>query len=230
MISDFQILGIEETDDPAAIKRAYRRRAKQLHPDTADSDIIVNNHFPFVEVCKAYARLMKRAKAGPSDRDAPAKPVPPAASAPVGTAVVKHTDPAYAYYKNGITIFGKIHPSEWKMKERVAFSTDVALDEADQREAQRKVMNLVALFPKAYYFFSVVVNEYPDSVWASDARDKMTLIEERMVRYKSIIESFSSWHAFVASEKERYLKMMKNTKDNYAARHGRMRNDWDGKE
>src|SRR5574344_3042718 len=102
MITDFQILGIEETDDRSAIKRAYRRRAKQLHPDTADNGVIVNIHFLFVEVCKAYSRLMGRAPAmGSASGDAVARPAAPTASA----GVIKHADPAYAYYKNGITIF-----------------------------------------------------------------------------------------------------------------------------
>lgn len=243
MISDFQILGIEETDDRAAIKRAYRRRAKQLHPDTADSGVLVNNHFLFVEVCKAYGRLTGRAPAkGSAAGDAVARPVakagartvsPTAAqpAAPTASAgVIKHADPAYVYYKNGITIFGKIHPSEWKRRGRVGLSDVVDFDEADQREAQRKVMELVALFPKAYWFFSVVANEYPESPWAADARDKMALIEGRMVRYKSIIESFSSWKDFAASEKERFQTMMKATKENYANRHDRMRDGWDGED
>lgn len=228
-------MGIEETDDAAAIKRAYRRRAKQLHPDTADAEILVTNHFPFVEVCKAYARLMARAKAGPAVGDAPAASVAPARERntvvrPAGTAVVKHADPAYAYYKSGITIFGKIHPSEWKSRSRSTLSEAVGFDEENQKEARRKVMGLVALFPKAYWYFSVVANEYPESPWAADARDKMKLIEERMVRYRSIIESFSSWPSFAESEKKRYRAMMKETGENYAARHDRMRDGWDGKD
>jgi outer membrane protein assembly factor BamD (BamD/ComL family) len=50
---------------------------------------------------------------------------------------------------------------------------------------------LVKLFPRAYYYFSIVVHEYPHSVWFQDAREKMTLIEERTTRYRKIIESFS---------------------------------------
>lgn len=245
MISDYQILGIDKTDDAAIIKRAYHRRVKQLHPDTAATEVLVNNHFLFVEVCKAYQRLMAgvsnaaqdavgSSAAGSCAAGAPAAGAPEAKASVVaadpGKRLVKHSDPAYAYYKNATVIFRKIHPSEWKQPERSVFSTEVGSDDEDQREAQRKVMALVSLFPKAYYYFSVVVNEYPESVWASDARDKMALIEERMVRYKSIIESFSSWKTFVASEKERFQIMMKTTKENYAERYDRMRKYWDGKD
>jgi uncharacterized protein involved in tolerance to divalent cations len=244
MISDYQLLGIDKTDDAATIKRAYHRRVKQFHPDTTETEVLVNNHFLFVEVCKAYQRLMvgvsnvalsaAQGTAGTSAAGAPAAGAPEAkasvAAADPGKRLVKHSDPAYAYYKNAIVLFGKIHPSEWKQPERSVFSTEVGSDEEDQREAQRKVMALVSLFPKAYYYFSIVVNEYPESVWASDARDKMVLIEERMVRYKSIIESFSSWKTFVASEKERFQIVMKTTKENYAERYDKMRKYWDGKD
>jgi hypothetical protein len=64
-------------------------------------------------------------------------------------------------------------------------------DMEDLEKVKSKVSELVKLFPKAYYYFSLVVHEYPESVWYQDARDKMTLIEERTIMYKKIIESFT---------------------------------------
>jgi len=218
MISDFQLLGIEETLDIAVIKKAYRSRVKQLHPDTTENEKLINNHFLLVEVCKAYQRLLS---AAPKDRqagvkrDAPSRSVPVSAVSRAGMspsatnrAVAKHVDPAYAYYKSGITIFNKIHPNEWKKEERSVIATEIGTDEKEQREAQQRVIDLVSLFPKAYYYFSVVANEYPESVWAADSIEKMKLIEARMIRYKKIIESFSSWKECLADEKKRYEAML----------------------
>ena len=208
MISDFQLLGIEETLDIAIIKKAYRARVKQLHPDTTENETLINNHFLLVEVCKAYQRLISLA---PNKTRESVKREPPRAGmnrAMTNQSVIKHADPAYAYYKSGITIFKKIHPNEWKKEERSVISTEIGTDEAEQREAQKRVIDLVSLFPKAYYYFSVVANEYPESVWAADSVDKMALIEARMVRYKSIIESFSSWKECLAAEKKRYEEML----------------------
>ena len=65
------------------------------------------------------------------------------------------------------------------------------MKEKELVKIQNKVRNLVKLFPKAYYYFSIVIHEYPDSVWFHDSKEKMSLIEERTVRYKKIIESFT---------------------------------------
>ena len=208
MISDFQLLGIEETLDIAIIKKAYRARVKQLHPDTTENEKLINNHFLLVEVCKAYQRLLSVA---PKDaQESGKKDVPRAAMNPSMTSqsVAKHSDPAYVYYKSGITIYNKIHPKEWKKEERSVIATEIGTDEKEQREAQQRVIDLVSLFPKAYYYFSVVANEYPESVWVADSIEKMALIEARMIRYKKIIESFSSWKECLAEEKKRYEAML----------------------
>lgn len=206
MISDYRILGIEKTDDLSAIKKAYRLRVKQLHPDTADNDELIGNHFLFVEVCKAYRRLTAGAK-DPEVQDRAPGPDRPkkTSSADDGArkgALVAHSDPAYAYYKNGMDIFRRIHPSEWKAREKSVIQTELGDNEEDQRLARKKVIELVSMFPRAYYFFSTVVNEYPNSMWASDSHDKMKIIEERMVRYKKIIGSFSSWKEYRDSDRK----------------------------
>jgi curved DNA-binding protein CbpA len=206
MISDCRILGIEETDDVSLIKKAYRARVKQLHPDTADDVQSIANHYLFVEVCKAYRRLVEKQKALP-ERKPETKRMPGD-----GKAIAVHADPAYAYYKNGMTILKRIHPSEWKVGEKAVIATEIGDDEESQREARQKVMDLVGLFPKAYYCFSVVANDYPESVWASDAMEKMGLIEGRMKRYKSILASFSSWKEYRNREEARYRKAVKGTK------------------
>jgi len=220
MISDFQLLGIEETLDIAVIKKAYRARVKQLHPDTTENEKLINNHFLLVEVCKAYQRLLSSA---PKDSRENIKNESSSATVSArafstshagmnqsmtSQSVAKHSDPAYVYYKSGITIFNKIHPNEWKKEERSVIATEIGTDEKEQREAQQRVIDLVSLFPKAYYHFSVVANEYPESVWVADSIEKMALIEARMIRYKKIIESFSSWKECLAEEKKRYEAML----------------------
>lgn len=60
-------------------------------------------------------------------------------------------------------------------------------------EKRAKVMELIKLFPKAYYYFSIVVHEYPDSPWNADALEKMKLIEDRTRIYMKILESFDAW-------------------------------------
>ncbi len=182
MISDFQVLGIETTTDLALIKAAYRKRVKQLHPDTADCSLSAGqkarNSLLMVEVCKAYRRLLSVTDTAQNKARVNSSPVANKSSARHSSArsrsaLIRHGDPAYVYYKKGITLFYRIHPSQWT--------------KGEERET---VLALASLFPRAYHFFTLVADQYPESVWAQDAVDKMALIEERMRLYKNIIESF----------------------------------------
>jgi hypothetical protein len=194
MIGDFAILGIEETDEVAAIKKAFRKRVKELHHDLSGGDDPLRRHSSFVALCDAYARLLGRNPPAPS-----APPRRGAGAAPGGGIAddrvpAAYSDPAYAFYKAGMRHFMKIHPSQWSLDTRRMLNTRIAGNDEDQEIIKRKVMDLVALFPKAYYYFGIVVHEYPESEWAFDSREKMGKIEERIGMYRRIIESFSSWN------------------------------------
>ncbi len=218
MISDYKILGIAETADISLIKKAYRQRVKDLHPDTSSDEDAVKNHFLFAEVCKAYKRLTEKCCAENSslvsakDQNSPRDPFQKekrqgstgfqAAGISQSSAVAVHKDPSYVLYKNGMNIFLKIHPSQWKTGNTGVIATEIGDDEESQKKSKELVIGLVRLFPKAYYYFSLVVNEYPDSPWYADSVEKMNLIEKRMNRYKKIIQSFSSWKDYKKMEKE----------------------------
>jgi outer membrane protein assembly factor BamD (BamD/ComL family) len=85
----------------------------------------------------------------------------------------------------------KIHPSQWSVETKQILEKPSPLKEEELEKIKDKVRNLVKLFPKAYYYFSIVVQEYPSSVWFQDSKEKMALIEERTIRYEKIIESFT---------------------------------------
>ena len=197
MIDDYSILGLEATKDIAKIKSAFRKRAKELHPDLAREEDVLKNHDLFVEVCAAYRRLVGGAEAAP-------KAEPARGSSRIdGTSMAPYGDQAYAFYKTGMKCFMSIHPSRWNIDKRM-LNTKIAGDDEEQEDIRRNVMELVKLFPKAYYYFGIVVHEYPDSNWACDAQEKMTLIEERIGMYRRIIESFSSWNVDKAASSREY--------------------------
>ncbi len=62
MLSDRQILGIEETRELRAIKSAFRKRATELHPGLRPEGEALERHDLFVEVCRAYRRLLDSAR------------------------------------------------------------------------------------------------------------------------------------------------------------------------
>lgn len=55
MKSYYEILGVEPDATPEEIKRAYRKLAKQHHPDSQDNDSASNAKFQ--EISEAYATL-----------------------------------------------------------------------------------------------------------------------------------------------------------------------------
>lgn len=189
MISDYSLLGISEGASISEIKKAYRLKIKQLHPDVSDDTDSVKNHFLFVEVCKAYERLCEK-----TTDSGISKEKNDAISNELGNGLVKHKDAAYVYYKKAYACFELIHPSHWNSTPTITINGKTEEENQLQEQTVAKVRELVHLFPKAYYYFSVVVHEYSDSVWVDDAKEKMLIIEKRMQRYKKILESFSTWN------------------------------------
>jgi len=228
MIDDSRLLGIDETGDLALVKRAFRRRAKELHPDLAGEAEVLSRHDQFAELCRAYRRLLARlgrdgpvaesalpgseakppssGSSPPSPLRATGRPASPSSQAERG--LVSHADQAWVFYRSGMKQFMRIHPSQWNLDSGRMLNTKIAGADEEQETIRRRVLELVKLFPRAYYYLSLVVHEYPESPWAADAREKMELIESRIGRYRKIIESFSNWNldqkAAIRDYHERY--------------------------
>jgi hypothetical protein len=186
MIDDFTRLGITATDDLTLIKKAFRAKMKALHPDTAPQGGSLKNHVLLIETCQAYDRIMGKQMAP----EPPKTFTTPPGTGTVGT-LARHTDPAYVFYKTGMKYFMKIHPSAWNIETHRRLNTKIPGHNTEQEKIKQTVKQLSALFPKAYYYFKLVFYEYSGSPWARDAAEKMRKIEERTLRYKRIIESFS---------------------------------------
>jgi molecular chaperone DnaJ len=68
----YKILGVPHDADSAVIKSAYRRLARQLHPDTTGGDKAKTERFK--EVCAAYAILADDGRRKEYDQEQKAKP------------------------------------------------------------------------------------------------------------------------------------------------------------
>jgi outer membrane protein assembly factor BamD (BamD/ComL family) len=186
MQTDYDLLGIAETKDASEIKSAYRKIVKEVHPDVATRGDPFKNHLRFIQIPKAYERLMTSLSKA---RKKPVEPTRRQTSKESG--LVRHKDPAYAYYKTAMNYFRKIHPSSWRVDVSRALTKPSPIREEELAAIQDKTRALLGLLPRAYYYFSIVVHEYPDSVWTEDARDKMNQIEDRTAMYERIVMSFT---------------------------------------
>ncbi|HUX37647.1 MAG TPA: outer membrane protein assembly factor BamD, partial [Rectinemataceae bacterium] len=130
-----------------------------------------------------------------------------------GGQLLPHRDQAYAFYRRGMAYFMAIHPSSWNIASARMLATRIGRQDEEQESIKGKILELMELFPKAYYYFGIVVHEYPESQWAADARDKMDTIEERIGRYRRIIESFGAWDSGekkASEHRERYDETRRN--------------------
>jgi hypothetical protein len=184
MISDFQVLGIEETNDIEVIKAAFRKRAKEVHPDNTKEEDQIKNHLLFIKINQAYRRLLGEVAFSPEITHAKVESINSKQD------IIKHKDPAYVYYKMGISILNKIHPREWNKDNSLLPTRALKNNEEDRINQLKIVKDLFSQFPRAYHYFSTVVHEYPDSLWVNDAMDKMKTIEDRTKQYIKIIDSF----------------------------------------
>jgi hypothetical protein len=226
MVDDFSILGIGATDDMAAIKAAYRRRVKEVHPDNSGGEVLLRNHLLFISINQAYGRLKARLGQDPAARGGgkvaggqlqPRAKAATAAGAAAGGRQAglpaSHADPAWAFYRNAMKFFMQVHPSRWNSARSPFEANKLPMDDAEREEKQRIVSELAGLFPKAYWYFSIVVNEYPESPWCADSREKMARIEELSGKYRKILESFKAWPEVAKDGARRVAGIVRDTEE-----------------
>ena len=55
----YKILGVDKTTTADAIKKAYRNRMKDLHPDSGKADIALENSEEFRDLKHGYDRIIE---------------------------------------------------------------------------------------------------------------------------------------------------------------------------
>lgn len=166
-MNDRKILGLGEQFSYEELKKAFREKSKQFHPDKNSDNM--NSHLSMIRVNQAYANLLQAINDKPVQNQ-------------------NRDDKAYTFYKEGIDKFQSIHPSKWKrIIKNDIFNAHAIETNPDTIEILKDLINLMS---EAYYSFSIVVNEYSDSCWVEDAKLKLKEIEKMTVRYSKIKKSY----------------------------------------
>jgi curved DNA-binding protein CbpA len=190
----YKVLGVDRNASSQAIRKAYHEKVRQCHPDLQQNRDPEQCHLQMVRVNQAYCQLIKvrSGKGGidSADQRASDDPVPNDPHA-----LVPHKDPAYSYYKRGYRLFTKIHPSSWFWSNGPDGNTRFPrkIDAASMASSIERIIDLI---PWAYYYFNVVVDEYPDSHWYLDSRFKIRKIEKLAPIYMKILYSYRKKRRF----------------------------------
>jgi hypothetical protein len=95
---------------------------------------------------------------------------------------VKINEQDYEYYKTGIKYYKNIHPNMfYKRSSNGNYETktfDVLVSALD---------NIFLSFNLSEYYFRKVVEEYPQSNWLEDAKEKIKLLNKLYKRYENIV-------------------------------------------
>jgi DnaJ domain len=185
-------LGLGPDADEDALKAAYRRLARENHPDHFPVEDRARQAGRMAEINEAYRQLRRiaRESAGKprSDTARPARDRGRAAErsdpfAPRGVPSLErdvglHRDPAYVNYKQGF-----VHYSAGAGG--MMFRGRSAKITPDQ-DGLKRVLEALDRFLKAQDYFSRVVEEHPQSVWAADAEWKLVRIRGFLRIYRKI--------------------------------------------
>ncbi|MDR0301405.1 MAG: hypothetical protein LBI04_03725 [Treponema sp.] len=95
--------------------------------------------------------------------------------------LININDQSYLYYKLGIKFYKNIHPNQFYKR-----NTDKTYVPKTYEE-QIKILNKIYVsFNSAEYYFTKVIEEYPKSEWANDAKDKIKLLKKLYKSYEKI--------------------------------------------
>jgi curved DNA-binding protein CbpA len=188
------ILKVRPDADEAEIKRAYRRLARENHPDFYPDEYKEIQELKMMQINEAYHFLIatrkqdnrqskssRERKRGPEDYKSDWEEWERKRYKNLSSKkdIGYHKDPAYAYYKQGFINFSKGLNGIMADRSRKRHANITSL--------KRWATNSLHYFHEASRYFSRVISEYPESIWSIDAEEKLIRIERFNALYKKIL-------------------------------------------
>lgn len=183
----YAVLGLAAGASQADVKAAYRRRAKEEHPDLFAPAERPRQQLRMMELNEAYMQLLADAQDAAADPDSGSSGhVDPArrSAAPYPGLRVRRGggrgDPSYDLYRQGYEYLGRA---------RALMNPRRNLDEDElKRMKLRSALEALRLTRHAYRYFLNVITGYPTSPWADDALEQMEHIESISKIYQRMCE------------------------------------------
>jgi hypothetical protein len=99
-------------------------------------------------------------------------------------------DQSYAWYRQGIQYWRRIHPGRFYKKVFIKHSRSRFPEHMNisSREEAEVIKDIFFSFKQARYFFTRVLEDYADSPWVFDAQRKLRFMEKLELIYKQWIQ------------------------------------------
>jgi hypothetical protein len=190
--------------------RQLKHLIKKYHPDLCSDETLKQRYTEItIRLNEKLTRLVHGSyedpeSAGPPVPPAPVKPGEPGyvfyyapfqAAPPVEekNALKPLKDQSYAWYRQGIQYWRRIHPGRFYKKVFVKHSKSRFPEHMtiSSREEAEVIKDIFFSFKRARYFFTRVLEDYADSPWVFDAKRKLRFMEKLELIYKQWIHQTS---------------------------------------
>ncbi len=188
----YSILDVDPESASEEIRRKYLALAKENHPDLFPEKERHVQHLRMMKINEAYMALVSYREQGISPENCSSDPFTDEFTAydDSGTTspVSLPKDPAYSCYKQGF---------QYYMTGQTVFHKRFSIQEPHRirniLNHRKGILNLAVTalqnFSQSYSYFLRVVNEYPDSMWVEDAKEKLVTLEKFNKVYQKICEN-----------------------------------------
>ena len=174
------------------VKAAYHVAAKRYHPDLFPDSERDRRQLKMMKINEAYMCIV--ADRMPREMAAVQTAGPDSAAA-VSAAEIRNAlaypkDPAYTHYKLGFVFYTRGCTQLYSKDPKIVRRQLAELKTYNYYVLDLALQALLS-FERAYNYFLVVVEQYPDSIWVTDARNKLRRIQRFNTIYQRICENTS---------------------------------------
>lgn len=178
----FEILGLSPKASLNEVKKAYRRIVRANHPDLFKGGEKDLQELKMVQINEAYARIIDGFKFDehPSeDRNVGTMRDEGSKSSSYNNEVGFHRDVQYVYYRLGFDYFSKALHGIKGIDRNVQLRSDMYY--------LKRFSKALGCLRKSDIYFSILVNDYPNSIWTYDASVKIRRIGYFFRLYRKIL-------------------------------------------
>ncbi|MBN2440950.1 MAG: DnaJ domain-containing protein [Spirochaetales bacterium] len=172
--NDFSIFNINKKSSLSDLKKSYRFLLKKYHPDLNSGGREYD--LKIISIINAYQRLLKYFSLQNLSQHGDSPQTNHSGS----------NDSVYSLYKKGLYYYDKlfsIDPLDWLKLRRAEIAGKRNESNSVHKDTLIKLDELLFNTSRAIYYFSIIVEDYPDSSWTADSRSKINILNRNLKNY-----------------------------------------------